>query len=326
MKRISITLALALVALVSCQKEENMSAKKGMELTLSATVAEDAAATKTSYEYTSSTVGMAGSIATSWEATEKITVISIGDSGITAVDEFTSTGEAGRVKADFTGTWNGSEGDKVICLYPSVTEATALYDGVSVGSTSITLNSTASAYDLTKDVNTDVNSLKKADVMVGDVSINGTSASVNLNRQISVFKVTVSAPDIDPYYSTYEYVKRISLCAMNPLGAEAVFATEGSLSVTKSSYTGSFTPSAYGSVTFGCNIISDSDSYTYFFPVLAKDELDKGYRITVTGYSTAKVPGESGRPDYGTYAPSVSIGEKLHIYPGYVYELTGIKF
>lgn len=323
MKRTFITLALALAALVSsCKKEEAAPVAKGVNLTLSATVASEADATKTTYEYAASGIGMAGTIATSWEATEKITVISIGDSGITAVDEFTSTGEAGRAKAEFSGTWNGNEGDKVICLYPASSEAGALFSGVTAGSASIILNSPANAYDVAVNIGNSPNSLKSADVMVGEVSISGSAASVNLSRQISVFKVTVSTPSIDPYYPTYEYLKRISLSATDPTGTAAVFATSGSLAVTKSTYTGSFVPASFGTMTFGCDIRSDStnDSFTYFYPVFAKDELDSGYAINVTGNSTSK------KEDYSSYSKRFEIGERLHIYPGYVYELKNISF
>ena len=321
MKRLTFILFAAFAALASCQK--NITPGNGVQLNISAAVSEPTA-TKTSYEYNSGS--QAGTISVSWEATEYITVVSIGESGITAVDEFVSTGDAGRTKAEFTGTWNGSVGDKVICLYPALTEGgasgpgAAIFSGVEVGSPSITLNSLDLAYSGSNVPVGDPNSIKNADVMVGEVSISETNASVMLNRKISVFRVTVSAPSIWWYTPYFEYVTSIKLSAANPSSAPAVFATSASLAATKSSYTGEFIPVTFGTMTFGCLIKSDSGSYTYYYPVLAKDELDSGYRINVNGHSTSK------GDDYSDYPDSKEITSRLHIYPGYVYALNGISF
>lgn len=321
MKKLTSILFVAVAVLASCQK--NIAPEKGVQMTISAAVF-DPAASKTTYEYNSGS--QAGTIAVSWEATEYVTVVSIGESGITAVDEFSSTGSAGRTKADFTGTWNGNEGDKVICLYPALTKGgsagpgAAIFSGVTAGSSSITLNNLELAYSGSSVPVNDPNSIKNADVMVGEVSISGTNASVMLNRQISVFRITVSAPSIWCDYPDYEYVTSINLSAADPSSAPAVFATSASLAVTKSSYTGEFIPVTFGTMTFKCNIRSDSGSYTYYYPVLAKDELDSGYKITVNGHSTSK------GADYSDYRRSKEITSRLHIYPGYVYALGGITF
>lgn len=324
MKKLTSILFVAVAVLASCQK--NIAPEKGVQMTISAAVF-DPAASKTTYEYNSGS--QAGTIAVSWEATEYVTVVSIGESGITAVDEFSSTGSAGRTKADFTGTWNGNEGDKVICLYPALTKGgsagpgAAIFSGVTVGSSSITLNNLELAYSGSNVPVNDPNSIKNADVMVGEISISGTNASVMLNRQISVFRITVSAPDIWCDYPDYEYVKRIKLSALTPSSTPAVFATSASLSATKSSYTGEFVPVNFGTMAFGCDIRSASTLYTYYYPVLAKDELDSGYRIIVEGHSTWI---DGGRVDARDFPDSKEITSRLHIYPGYVYALGGITF
>jgi hypothetical protein len=125
-----------------------------------------------------------------WEAQEAITVISIGESGISAIDEFTSTGEAGRTVAEFTGTYTGKEGDTVICLYPalSTTAGAARFSGVAVGATQIELNYPAHAPSRS------VASLKEWDVMVGTVELNGSAASVRLKRQMSGSSWASAAP------------------------------------------------------------------------------------------------------------------------------------
>lgn len=321
MKRLPFILFAVFAVLASCQK--NISPENGVQLNISAAVS-DPAATKTSYEYNSGS--QAGTISVSWEATEYITVVSIGESGITAVDEFVSTGDVGRTKAEFTGTWNGKVGDKVVCLYPALTKGgtsgpgAAIFSGVEVGSPSITLNSLGLAYSGSNVPAGDPNSIKNADVMLGEVSISGTNASVMLNRKISVLRVTVSAPSISCNYPDYEYVTRINLSAANPSSAPAVFATSASLAATKSSYTGEFVPVTFGTMTFGCSIKSNTGSYTYYYPVLAKDELDSGYKISVNGHSTSK------GDDWDDYPHSKEITSRLHIYPGYVYALNGINF
>ena len=106
-------MACAAVLMNSCHK---MPAKKkeGIPMTIQASVIAPAT-TKTIYNYTDDKT-----LEGFWDSYEAITVVSFGENGITAVDEFVSTGEAGRKKAEFSGTWTGNEGDKVICLYHSV--------------------------------------------------------------------------------------------------------------------------------------------------------------------------------------------------------------
>ena len=113
MKRIiTIIAAFAVVLVNSCQKQITEK-KVGVPLTIQASVVAPSG-TKTIYDYTDDRT-----LEGFWYSEEAITVVSFGQSGITAVDTFTSTGEDGRKKAEFSGTWTGNEGDKVICLYPS---------------------------------------------------------------------------------------------------------------------------------------------------------------------------------------------------------------
>ena len=114
MKHIITILTVAVLSAVllnSCQKAPVE--KKGVPLTIQASVVAPTG-TKTLYEYDTESKTLEGS----WDSEESITVVSFGQSGITAVNTFTSTGERGRKKAEFSGTWTGNAGDKVICLYP----------------------------------------------------------------------------------------------------------------------------------------------------------------------------------------------------------------
>lgn len=68
----------------------------------------------------------------SWDATETISVVTLGaetDGTIVAIDEFTSTGEAGRTKAEFTGTYTGGTSPaKVIVIYPALIKSGDNYE------------------------------------------------------------------------------------------------------------------------------------------------------------------------------------------------------
>ena len=117
MKRIITLFAMAAFTAVlmnSCQKsipETPMpETKTGVPMTIQASVVTPAG-TKTLYEYDTESKTLEGF----WNSEETITVVSFGEGGISAVDTFTSTGEEGRSKAEFSGTWTGNAGDKVIC-------------------------------------------------------------------------------------------------------------------------------------------------------------------------------------------------------------------
>lgn len=179
MKKIFYT-AIASLLLCACSNEvepiEN--AKKGVELTMSATISKSA---ETRTTYTRETVGMT----VDWEAEEAITLVSFDDSGITAVDNFTSSGAAGREKAEFTGTWNGNAGDKVICLYPAISTSagTTLFDNVTARSTSINVN--FPEHPLT----TNISNIKNWDIMIGSVSISGGTAHVSLDKKLQFWSL-----------------------------------------------------------------------------------------------------------------------------------------
>ena len=320
MKRTSIIFALALAALVSCQKENTASPQKGVELTISAEVAAPAG-TKTTYSYTASSIGQAGTISTAWEATEYITVVSIGASGITAVDEFTSTGEAGRAKAEFTGTWNGNAGDKVICLYPALTNngvavasANQRFSGVAVGSTSISVNCPAHA------PSQDISTIKNYDIMIGDVSISGTAASVTMQRKISVIRLGVSGAI--PYeYGVYaRYLQKLGIAARSSSGSAKLFASSGTIAATSSTWTGEIVPDAYYSNNWN-NItqITKDGIFYHYIPVLANGSLDAGDILSIC-FTDKEYSGTDWYDPYNqTEAKTLESG--LSFSPGYVYAI-----
>lgn len=318
MKRTSIILALALAALVSCQKENTASPQKGVELTISAEVAAPAG-TKTTYSYTASSIEQAGTISTAWEATEYITVVSIGASGITAVDEFSSTGAAGREKAEFTGTWNGNTGDKVICLYPalSTTAGAARYSGVTVGSTSIGVDFPAHA------PSQDISTIKDYDLMTGDVVISGTAASVTMQRKISVIRLGVSGayPFESGVYA--RYLQKLGIAARSSGGDAKLFASSGTIAATTASWTGVIVPSAY----YGINRntitqLSEEGTFYYYIPVLVDGSLEAGDILSVC-FTDKEYSGSMWYDPYDQ-TKEKTIESTLDFSPGYVYAINTV--
>lgn len=310
MKKTSIAL-MALLALVSCNKEQPLTVNNGVDMTITASVG---AGTKTSYAYTSGT--QTGTIETSWEATETITVVSIGDEGITAVDEFSSTGAAGRKKAEFTGTWNGNEGDKVICLYPDInsTAGKALFSGVTAGSSTIEINFPNQA------PSADIATIENCDLMIGDVTISGSNASVNLEHKIAVLRLGISGA----YYWDGEYgyyITKLGISASSTSGA-SLFATHGSIKATKTTYTGELEPDRF--LGENRNTIAQQSKegiYYYYLPVLADGTLYAGDQLTIF-YGTKERYGSNGKWEtYDNKNVTATLTAPLEFTPGHVYEI-----
>lgn len=274
-----VLMASAILAFSACDKEPLPVKSAGIPLTISATVG---AQTKTAYSYDPES----GIMGVRWGNEEAISVISFDDDGITAIDNFTSSGEQGRDKAEFSGTWTGNPGDRVICLYPalSTSAGSKLFGTVSEGDVSIPLNSlTSSVGKIVKDT---PSSLAGADVMVGDVVISESTASVNLVRQICVFRLTVTCATTAWYEDYYERVSTVKISVDNG-GTPAVIATAGALAVKEDTYTGSFAATAYGTVKYTLNDFYNSDLTTsggpktqvFYAPIFSDGDLEEGYTL-----------------------------------------------
>lgn len=264
MKKIFFYVALISLFLGACsdESEELNINKKGVELTIQASIG-NPSASRTSY------VREASGMTVDWEATEELLVVSFNESGITAVDHFTSTGEAGRKKAAFSGTWNGNAGDKVICLYPA---STSIFSAT-VGNPSIAF--TYAAHSPFKDISI----LKNWDVMIGDVTMNGTDASVKLSRKTAVLDLAFSGA-ADYEYGVYaRYLQHIGVSAYS--GSNPVlFTNAGSIATTTSTYTGDIVASSFqGSYKSNLAQISKSGVSHYYYPVVANGTLQAGDKI-----------------------------------------------
>lgn len=116
MKKNILYIAMALMSICACQKENTWKEVEGTPMTFSAVIAGNEQ-TKASF---SDEEGSALKFA--WDAEERISVISFDSKHqVLAVDTFTSKGEAGRSRADFTGTLTKVEGvDHLECFYPEL--------------------------------------------------------------------------------------------------------------------------------------------------------------------------------------------------------------
>lgn len=314
MKKIFYT-AIASLLLCACSNEvepiEN--AKKGVELTMSATIGKSA---ETRTTYTRETVGMT----VDWEAEEAITLVSFDESGVTAVDNFTSSGAAGREKAEFTGTWHGNPGDKVICLYPalSTTAGTTLFDNVTARSTSINVN--FPEHQLT----TDISKIKNWDIMIGSVSINEGTAHVTLDKKTAVLEFVLSGGY--PYDDGYgRYIIAVGVSAYSGT-TPTLFAKTASLAVTKSTYTGDIVPATYYQDNYQQNLDPQlkADNVSYYFPVLADGTLNAGDEIKLFYYFTQR-DGTSNPWDHMRNNYNIkSLTSSFTVTTGNIYKITGV--
>ena len=300
MKRIItniVMMACAVVLMNSCHKTP-AEKKEGIPMTIQASVIAPAT-TKTIYEYDTEDKTLKGS----WDSEESITVVSFGQDGITAVDTFTSTGETGRKKAEFSGTWTGNEGDKVICLYPSLDTyaGNSIFDGVRLYSPTIYMRSLSTASGALQ--HDDPSSVSDVDLMLGEVKISGDVAHVYMEHQLAVFRVEVTlrnfpyeAPPGSPFDQAR--VNSIRIKCIDPdsdeeeewgVNGDPVFVRMSGLDVTTGSYTGTpFTiergPLDYYLLDSGNNsdlTLMDEDvvEKTFFVPVRFDKDLEAGYEL-----------------------------------------------
>ncbi len=280
----------------SCQKTPTEK-KQGIPMTVQASVAAPAG-TKTMYDYTDDKT-----LKGFWDSDEAITVVSFDQNGITAVDEFVSTGEAGREKAIFTGCWCGNEGDKVICLYPAVNSYAgySIFDGVREGSPTIYMRNLSTASGALQ--HDETGSVSDVDLMLGDVTLGeGGDIYVQLRHLLAVFRIEVTlryfpyeAPPGSPYDQAR--INTIRIKCVDPtsqtdewsLMADPVFVKMSSLEVTTGSYSGKPVTIEKGPLDY---YLLDSGNYseltlmdddivekTFFVPVRFDKDLEAGYEL-----------------------------------------------
>ena len=331
MKRIINILTMAAFAVVflnSCQDSEIPEEKKGKPLTIHASI-DTPQNTRTAYELTSTGMTI------SWNEEEAITVISFDESGITAVDKFFSTGEKGRKKADFSGTWTGNEGDQIICLYPNIDSyaGTSLFDDVNIGSTYIVLRELTTPLGPLE--HEDPSTLKDADVMVGEVTIHGDFASVNLKHQISIFEIEATCKNLGWSYRS-EKINTIKISAKPNDDEEdddndVVFARRGMLHVTTEAYTGNFIATEFGSLDYYLNDsghnsdfnMSDGEiTQTFYAPVFFEGDLEEDYTLKFQFGGNAYIEAKDRRERIDVFEvgdKAIKLTEKYPLERGKIY-------
>ncbi len=288
--------ACAAVLINSCQVSMP-EVKKGVQMTIQASVIAPTS-TKTIYDYTDDKT-----LEGFWDSYEAITVVSFGENGITAVDEFVSTGEAGRKQAEFSGTWNGNEGDKIICLYPAVDSyaGNSIFDGVREGSPTIYMRNLSTASSVLQ--HDDPCSVSDVDLMLGEVTVDENGTWVRMAHQFAVFRIEVTLrnfPYEAPAGSPFDQarINTIRIKCVDPdseeeeewgINGDPVFVRFSGLDVTTESYTGKpFViergPQDYylldsGNYSELCLMDEDLVEKTFFVPVRFDKDLEEGYEL-----------------------------------------------
>lgn len=195
---------LALVAAVSCNKTETPAAQPeenpGVPMTLTATLGGPE---------TKVTMNEDGNVLKStWDASEKISVITSTGSGYSArvqtIDTFTYSGAAGQKSVDFTGTFTGDAAHNIWVVYPALEydsvkgdyrSASGLLYGVKKesdgGNYNINVNYWEGSY--TQTANADPSFLVD-NLLTGTGTVSGSALTVDLKPVFGVLKMTLTLP------------------------------------------------------------------------------------------------------------------------------------
>lgn len=201
-------LTIFMMALVSCTKEpvDQTPSSGGIHMTLGA---DFNALTKASYTPDGSV------LKASWDATETISIVTFdaeNQGKILTVDNFTSTGEAGRQYAEFSGTYTGGDSPKkIIAIYPALTETDGKYNTAQytdyTGTKRVILGNAAIGnkyfaksenQPLIQTINNNAEHLKNYCVLTGVVDtekIKENKLSVSLRNLMTVLKLNLNFDD-----------------------------------------------------------------------------------------------------------------------------------
>lgn len=195
---------LALVAAVSCSKTETPAAQPeenpGVPMTLTATIG----GPETKMTMTED----GNALKATWDASEKISVITYTGSGYSArvqtIDTFTYTGTAGQKSVDFTGTFTGDAANNIWVVYPALEydsvkgdyrSASGMLYGVKKESESgdyiIYVNYWGESY--TQTANADPSFLVD-NLLTGTGTVSGSALAVDLKPAFGILKMTLTLP------------------------------------------------------------------------------------------------------------------------------------
>lgn len=198
----TLALIAAMACSTACNKDIDNSGVKTDGIPVKLTASIDIPATRINFADTPD------GLKASWEATEKITVVTLDeDFNALSFDTFTSTGEAGRKTAEFTGTLTNAHGATYYdCWYPAFEEFNTEYkeyqtmpmEDAGSGAVTAQLYSGYIQYDRGGYINGD-NSLSHIPahaLMTGKVEGNPTEGFVTkLEHETSVIKVIAHLPE-----------------------------------------------------------------------------------------------------------------------------------
>ena len=199
---------LALVAAVSCSKTETPAAQPeesvGVPMTLTATIG----GPETKMTMTED----GNALKATWDASEKISVITYTGSGYSArvqtIDTFTYTGTAGQKSVDFTGTFTGDAANNIWVVYPALEydsvkgdyrSASGMLYGVKKesdgGNSYIYIDYWSASYTQTAHADP---SFLKDNLLTGTGTVSGSGAgaslAVDLKPAFGVLKMTLTLP------------------------------------------------------------------------------------------------------------------------------------
>ena len=299
MKKTLLFVATAIAALVSCEKDqepanENTSPEvKGIPMTLTANIG---GTTKTSYADDGS------GLKETWNAEESISVITLdGDNGnLVSVDTFTSSGEAGRSSATFSGTFTGGETPaKVIAIYPALTMSGGLYRTPAYqdrygSSRRILQNGSGQFFEYSYNIelkqtsNADFSHMTNYCLMTGAVDIddikNGV-LTVSLSNLMTVLKMVVTLPDS---YKGHTFSSIQLNCYTDGATYFNMFAGGGGkeyVDHVASPISGSFKDPLSARILWGDFVIPDTGVVTLYMPfVLAESNIKSGYYWMFTAF------------------------------------------
>lgn len=196
MRKIFLLAAIAVLGFSSCKKDEKQPQQDPIQLTLTAEIATPA--TKATYTYDEG-------IKMAWEAEESITIVTFKDDKAVSAQNLSSSGEAGRKTATFSGSFTPTDGATYIACYPPLADRGTYWNtevksgsdwGLCIDKENKYLVWTSTNTQNYQSENGSLDILKVGDVMVGDVEINEGDATTTLRKTISVLKLVLNLPDV----------------------------------------------------------------------------------------------------------------------------------
>lgn len=207
MKKCTFIFAVLALTAVSCQKsiEAPQDKTEGIPVTLVASFADPG--TKVTYTEDSG-------LKAAWESGDKLSVISLDESGNMLYNDVFSTTESGST-ATFTGTFHGTDATSVKIIYPALTEgdvSTGYSSAMPAGTYSdadATINECgknggeyyhiSDAYQIVNALNAPCSNLKYYTVMYGDADLAKLKADatldVSLKHACAMLKISFTLPD-----------------------------------------------------------------------------------------------------------------------------------